>query len=326
MIYPSSVICTPHEVIKEFNSLIFRFLWKGNDKVTRRSTYAPYDQGGLKMLDYDNIVKALRLSWLKRIVDPDYFGFWKSYLDHLLVNEGGLFLIQCNYDINRVTISAIFYRELLDWWSKLREVKDPDNIHKYILWNNKEIRIDGKSVLYKHFFSNNNIIYTTHLLYEMTNIESFNVVRDAGLKNANFLVWTGLRQSVPLKLRVQVPNFENILDLVKLKCRDYYHLLTKQKYEKPNKWTKLREEFNLEDKQLSEAFVMPLRVATEPNLRSFQYKVLNSILYTNELLCKIGYISDPNCSFCHQTTEIIPHMFFIVPFLLPFGMRRVKKI
>ena len=26
MIYPSSVICTPYEVIKEYNSLIFRFL------------------------------------------------------------------------------------------------------------------------------------------------------------------------------------------------------------------------------------------------------------------------------------------------------------
>ena len=210
----------------------------------------------------------------------------------------------------------------MDWWSKLREVKDPDNIHKYILWNNKEIRIDGKSVFYKHFFNNN---ITTHLLYEMTNIESFNVVRDAGLKNSNFLVWMGLRQSVPLKLRVQVPNFENILDLEKFKCRDYYHLLIKQKYEKPNKWAKLREEFNLEDKQLSEAFVMPLRAATEPYLHSFQYKVLNSILYTNELLFKIGYISDPNCFFCHQTTETISHIFFIVPFLLPFGMRRVKK-
>ena len=123
-----------------------------------------------------------------------------------------------------------------------------------------------------------------------------------------------------------MPNFENILDLEKIKCRDYYHLLIKQKYEKPNKWAKLREEFNLEDKRLSEAFVMPLRVATEPYLRSFQYKVLNSILYTNELLCKIGYISDPNCSFCHQTTETISHIFFTVPFLLPFGMRRVKKI
>ena len=157
MIYPSSVLCTPLEVIKEFNSLVFRFLWNGNDKVIRLSTYAPYDQGGLKMLDYENMVKALRLSWFKRIVDPDYFGFWKSYLDHLLVYERGLFLIQCNYDINRLTISGTFYHELLEWWSKLREVEDPENIYKYILWNNKEIKIDGKSVFYKHFFDN---IYT----------------------------------------------------------------------------------------------------------------------------------------------------------------------
>ena len=35
MICPSSVICTPYEVIKELNSLIFRFLWNGNDKVIR---------------------------------------------------------------------------------------------------------------------------------------------------------------------------------------------------------------------------------------------------------------------------------------------------
>ena len=88
MIYVSSVICTPYEVIREFNSLIFRFLRNGNDKVIRLSPYAPYDHGGLKMLDYDNMVKALRLSWLRRIVDPDYVGLWNSNLNHLLVKEG----------------------------------------------------------------------------------------------------------------------------------------------------------------------------------------------------------------------------------------------
>ena len=328
MIYPtgcSSVLCTPFKVIKEFNSLVFRFLWNGNDKAIRLSTYAPYDQGGLKMLEYESMVKALRLSWLKRIVDPDYFGFWKSYLDHLLVYEGGLFLVQCNYDINRLTISATFYRELLEWWSKLREIEDPENIYKYILWNNRDIKIDGKSVFYNHFFDNN-ILYTTNLLYDMTNVESFNVVKDAGLKNSNFLVWTGLRQSVPLKLRFRMSNVENIFDLENFKCRDYYHYLIKQKFEKPNKWAKLREEFNLEDKQLSEAFMMPLRAANEPYLRSFQYKVLNSILYTNELLCKIGYASNPNCSFCHQTIETISHIFFECSFSSSFWNEVCDKI
>ena len=75
MIYPSSVICTPPEVIKEFNNLTFQFLWNGKDKVIRRSTFAPFDQGGLKMIDYDSRVKALRLSWLKRIADPEYSSF-----------------------------------------------------------------------------------------------------------------------------------------------------------------------------------------------------------------------------------------------------------
>ena len=74
--------------------LVFNFLWNGKDKVIRYSTYAPHDQGGLKMLDYDNMIKALRLSWLKRIVDPDNSGLWKLYLNYLLRKEGGLFLIQ----------------------------------------------------------------------------------------------------------------------------------------------------------------------------------------------------------------------------------------
>ena len=64
--------------------------------------------------------------------------------------------------------------------------------------------------------------------------------------------------------------------------------------------------------------MMPLRAAKEPYLCSFQYKVLNSILYTNELLCKIGYASNPNCSFCHQTIETISHIFFECSFSSSF--------
>ena len=80
MIYPSSFLSTPATVIKEFNALVFNFLWNGKDKVIRRSTYAPYDSGGLKMIDYETIVKALRLSWLKRIVDVECCGFRKHLL------------------------------------------------------------------------------------------------------------------------------------------------------------------------------------------------------------------------------------------------------
>ena len=80
----------------------------------------------------------------------------------------------------------------------------------------------------------------------MSNIAYFDVVRSAGLKSFNFLV-PGLRQSVSFKLRCNVPNLKATFDLEKFKCRDYYYLI-KQKYERPSKWRKLKEEFNLEDK------------------------------------------------------------------------------
>ena len=69
------MLTTQPEIIKEFNTLVFQFLWNGKDKVTRRSTYAPYDSGGIRMVDYENMV-ALRLSWLKKIVDDSYNSFF----------------------------------------------------------------------------------------------------------------------------------------------------------------------------------------------------------------------------------------------------------
>ena len=81
--------------------------------------------------------------------------------------------------------------------------------------------------------------------------------------------------------------------------------------EKPSKWVKLKREFSLDDNQVSEAFLLPVRVANKPYLRSFQYKVLNSVLFTNDRLCKIGYVSNPNCT-CHQLTETISHFNSVV--------------
>jgi len=80
--------------------------------------------------------------------------------------------------------------------------------------------------------------------------------------------------------------------------------------EKRSKWVKLKKEFSRDDSQVSDAFLLPVRIANEPYLHSFRYKVLNSVLFTNDRLCKIGYISNPNCTLCHQLTEIISHILF----------------
>ena len=168
--------------------------------------------------------------------------------------------------------------------------------------------IEGKTVSYRQYFDKG-VIFTKDLLYDKTNTESFRGTKEQGLTNSNFLVWTGLRQSVPSKLRVNIQNFKTVIDLENYKCKNYYTHLIKFIYEKPRKWDKLSQEFYLRGDQLSEVYLLPLRVACEPYVRSFQYKVLNYILYTNDCLFKIGYVSNPYFM-SHTFSFVIQHPLF----------------
>ena len=87
MVYLFSLIPTPEVVVTELNRIIYKFFWKGTDKVTRLSAINDYEKGGLKMIDIECMIKSLRLAWLKRIFSPNR-GTWKSYLCHLLVKHG----------------------------------------------------------------------------------------------------------------------------------------------------------------------------------------------------------------------------------------------
>ena len=66
MVYLFSLIPTPEVVVTELNRIIYKFLWKGNDKVTRLSAINDYEKGGLNMIDLECMIKSLRLA-CKRI-------------------------------------------------------------------------------------------------------------------------------------------------------------------------------------------------------------------------------------------------------------------
>ena len=110
-----------------------------------------YENGGLKMIDLETMVKSLRLTWLKRIFGEND-GAWKNYINQLLKRSGGLFLFQCNYDVKHIPIPSRFYTELLQWWSEFQSEFDAGKDWQNKIWNNKDICINNKSVFYKNFF------------------------------------------------------------------------------------------------------------------------------------------------------------------------------
>ena len=68
-------------MLKQLNQLLFKFAWKGIDKVRRVSVINKYGEGGLKKIDLDTMLKSFRLAWLKRIFNEND-GTWKRYLKH----------------------------------------------------------------------------------------------------------------------------------------------------------------------------------------------------------------------------------------------------
>ena len=48
------------KIVNKLNQLLFKFLWKGTDKVTHVSIINDYENGGLKTIHLESMVKPLK--------------------------------------------------------------------------------------------------------------------------------------------------------------------------------------------------------------------------------------------------------------------------
>ena len=87
LLYVSSIIETLPEMIKQMEKMIYKFLWKGPD-----NTLNTLKNGGLNLTDLELHVKALRLSWISRLLDEKE-GPWISYLKYNLKNTEDVFCL-----------------------------------------------------------------------------------------------------------------------------------------------------------------------------------------------------------------------------------------
>ena len=55
---------------------------------------------------------------------------------------------------------------------------------------------------------------------------------------------------------------------------------------------------------------MPHSIVVQSYLKAFQYKSINSILYTNTKLYKIGFRTNDICTFCDNQPKSLTHLFY----------------
>ena len=104
--------------------------------------------------------------------------------------------------------------------------------------------MNGSSVYYKNDFDSD-IFYVSDLIFNLNNTESFDVIAKK-IRKTNFLVWTGLRYSVPNYLKNNIitatPSTTSplltidnqVFDLIEKKSKQYYSLLLGEKAQLPS--------------------------------------------------------------------------------------------
>ena len=84
IVYAASNVNVPNEITYTIKNKIFGYLWNNKkDKIMikRRSIYQDYDKGGIRMTNVDIMIKASRLAWIPRLLNPNSLN-WKSIPDY----------------------------------------------------------------------------------------------------------------------------------------------------------------------------------------------------------------------------------------------------
>ena len=314
IMYRALVIPLSKELIKEANSIIYGFIWNGKDNVKRHALKSDIKNGGLRMLDIESMIKAKRVMCLKKFL-LDHPSWWKIILGKILSSVGGRFLLYCNFDTAKLKISLpAYYKECLDAWFELNRIT-PSSTHEVIneiIWN-RFLCIDKMSIyrgdMIKLRFlkigdvlrANNSSrlnVYGTSLLspeqnfFLMSLIDSFPAEWRASAKS---FTDSSLIEEIPNDPKLRLGN-GNSVPILDISSKQTYEIFLRKKQIPPTAKRKLTDKYPDINVEWDKVYSLPFRSTLESKTREFQYKILNCIVYTNEILYRFGLAASPSCT------------------------------
>ena len=196
--------------------------------------------------------KSLRLAWIQRLLknDDEEENSWSTIPNFYFNKYGGLnFLLRSSYDKKFLNDSDIpsFYKDILFSFLDLKSIYDSKDEQEMILFNSKDILIDGTTIFYQDWVENG--VFTLHDAIDVSgHFLPFEGFQHRYGIHCNFLTYFQVISAIPSALRKKAkerakPNVNFLsggtlfqltpvltVDLLKLRSKDYYWLfLNKRK-------------------------------------------------------------------------------------------------
>ena len=212
-----------------------------------------------------------------------------------------------------------FRKEVLFAWSDLVELLI-DDIASQPLWNNPHIKINDKVVFWGAWNLRGIRFVNDILKIDGSFCSYFEFQRRFDIQT-NFLQYYGLCNAIrsgfkmtthvaPSKaLEPIIPEAVHLVVKTNVGCSHIYQSLLKNKVKECKALTKWKSFLDFQDVLLGSYCQIPFQSTIDINMRWFQIKILNRILYMKDSLLRFGVVADKKCTFCSNNDETIIHVF-----------------
>ena len=161
LIYASAMKCPSKQILDQMNIVHKSFIWDNKKSKIKHSTLiSDYSVGGYKDVNIETKISALKVTWVKRLLDSNFHS-WKITLTIFFSGIGGSKIVfHSNLKLSRQCMLIVntfpkFYQELVHLLSNVsgKEPLTASETFREVLWNNSRIMSNEESLYNYHFIS-----------------------------------------------------------------------------------------------------------------------------------------------------------------------------
>ena len=258
------------DFLNNINSIFYDYLWNGRAKIKQSIVIKQYFEGGLKMINLKAFSQALKITWLRRLLQKE--SKWQFFIKREVTVER---LFSCGSEYTKTMVHKlknIFWKDVLKAFLEFQRQTnvsiDSSNILQMPVFDNELLTIGGKSFFFKSWFDKG-ICYFRDFIDDQGNFYNFNSFTNNTFINTNFLQYQGvieclrkLKKSMNILHTIYGPIVPKPISIILKQqkgSQNIYNILNQNNDEPTGKikWNKI---YNIDTKTWENVFDAPFKI------------------------------------------------------------------
>ena len=336
--YLASCMPIQTETMKKINKIIYRYIWKGVDRITRDRAAHSYQEGGLKLPQVEDIVTAASLQWIRYRKDEKQD--WAAYLDDDIRKLGGYSALEGILDLDFEKLPMLSYNRLiLQNMHKVQKTASGEitRVLNHPILYSKIIGIGKKRNYHDHArnLAKIGIYQVGQLLDEEGRLQMHEKVRKGGMSSS--MAYAAVKNAIPTKWKSLIQKSQREIKQNKANQRekpDVQYQLEGEKgtisvdsrqkdilkwinSHKPNREPtfvkNMKQLYHITDEEWKQINIKAVSFTNYEKTKSFLYRLYNGLIYTNKDYKRFGIADSASCQWCQEEVQTLGHLFIECP-------------